>query len=118
MPPAARTLALFSSGVAFPSRKCRLGQMAVPMVSEPAGDLLARSVPAGHVMDDDHLRIRPRSERARQVGIDLIAPMPAHVHRLRKQPFAGHVSLPPGERYCASRGGPVKRIARAGEQWY
>src|SRR5713101_1074542 len=28
MPPAARMLALFSSGVAFPSRKCRFGEMA------------------------------------------------------------------------------------------
>ena len=28
MPPAARMLALFSSGVALPSRNCRFGQMA------------------------------------------------------------------------------------------
>jgi len=72
MPPAARTLALFSSG-----------------------DLLGRPIPAGHVVDDDHARIGPGSQRTRQVCVDLIAPVPAHQDRLCEHCFVRHGVSPP-----------------------
>ena len=85
MPPASRTLALLASGVAFAFAEMQVradGRIAV--LGELAGDLDGRLVPAGHVMDDHHPGERAGSRRARQVRIDRVALVPAHLHGLAR----------------------------------
>src|SRR3989449_3762169 len=66
----------------------------VAVVGESPGDLLGRSVPARHVMNDDHARLRANSKRSRQIRIDLIAQVPADQHRLGEERFVRH-RVPP-----------------------
>ena len=47
------------------------------VVSEAAGNLLVRDVPAGHVVDDHHARVGAGAEGASEIRVDLVALVPA-----------------------------------------
>ena len=55
----------------------------IAVIRQLAGVLLRRLVPAGHVMDHHDPGVRAGSRGARQVGIDRVALVAAHLHDLR-----------------------------------
>src|SRR5438093_8753790 len=66
----------------------------VAVVGESPGDLLGRPVPARHMVNDDHARLRADSKRAGEIRIDRVAKVPADQHRLGKERFVCH-RVPP-----------------------
>src|SRR2546425_13305139 len=66
----------------------------VAVVGKPARNLLVRSIPARHVVNDDHARMTPGTERSREVGVDLVTLVPAHVDGFGKLRLVGHGALP------------------------
>ena len=85
MPPASRTLAELACGrrLAFAEVQVRTDG-GVAMLGEPAGDLDGRLVPAGHVMDDHDAGVVASARRPREVGVDRVAVVPAHLHGLAR----------------------------------
>src|SRR5437660_5975748 len=90
-PPAARTRAPTSSGLAgaFAEIEVRCdGRQS--MMGELAGRLLDPFVPPGHVMDQDHAGPRSAAERTRVIGFTHISLVAAKGDRLREHAFIGH----------------------------
>ena len=84
-------LALFSWGVALPSRKCRLGEMCrEPVVGQLAGHLLGSLVPAGHVVNQHHAAVGAGAQGPRQVGVYHIAFVSLNQNRFRNHAFVAH----------------------------
>src|SRR5207249_11151694 len=67
----------------------------VAVVGESSRDLLGRSVPAGHVVDDDHARMGAGAKRTREIRIDLVTLVPADQDRLGKERLVRHGVPPP-----------------------